>query len=47
MLYEVITELLSLDFGREKTAYFMGKDVKNAVSDNTVAGVFIGRNNFV
>ncbi len=36
-------ELLSLDFGREKTAYFMGKDVKTAVSDKTVAGVLLGK----
>lgn len=36
-------ELLSLDFGREKTAYFMGKDVKQAVSNITVAGVQLGK----
>ncbi len=36
-------ELLSLDFGREKTSYFMGKDVKTAVSDKTVAGVLLGK----
>lgn len=36
-------ELLALDFGREKTAYFMGKDVKEAVSNITVAGVKLGK----
>ncbi len=35
--------LLALDFGREKTAYFMGKNIKAAVSDKTVAGVFLGK----
>ncbi len=35
--------LLDLDFGREKTAYFLGKDVRRAVSDKTVAGVFLGK----
>jgi hypothetical protein len=35
--------LLSLDFGREKTSYFMGKDVRDAVSDKTVAGVLLGK----
>lgn len=35
-------DLLALDFGREKTAYFMGKDVRTAVSDKTVAGVLLG-----
>lgn len=40
---EKAKELLSLDFGREKTAYFMGKDVKTAVADKTVAGVFMGK----
>jgi U32 family peptidase len=36
-------DLLALDFGREKTSYFIGKDVKDAVSDKTVAGVFLGK----
>jgi putative protease len=36
-------ELISLDFGREKTAYFMGKDVNQAVSDKTVAGIYLGK----
>lgn len=35
--------MLSMDFGREKTAYFMGKDVKSAISNKTVAGVFLGK----
>ncbi|WP_297086369.1 peptidase U32 family protein [uncultured Draconibacterium sp.] len=36
-------KLLALDFGREKTAYFMGKDVKLSISDRTVAGVYLGQ----
>ncbi|MCY1719061.1 U32 family peptidase [Prolixibacteraceae bacterium Z1-6] len=40
---EQAKELLALDFGREKTAYFMGKDVRSAVSDKTVAGVLLGK----
>ncbi|MCK5729888.1 MAG: U32 family peptidase [Draconibacterium sp.] len=36
-------KLLDLDFGREKTSYFLGKDVKSAVSNRTVAGVLLGR----
>lgn len=48
MLDKKITEseaasMLSMDFGREKTAYFMGGDVKEAISDKTVAGVFLGK----
>jgi putative protease len=35
-------ELLSLDFGREKTSYFMGKDVKNAIADSSNTGIPIG-----
>ncbi len=36
-------KLLDLDFGREKTSYFLGKDVRSAVSNKTVAGVLLGR----
>ncbi len=36
-------KLLDLDFGREKTSYFLGKDVQSAVSNRTVAGVLLGR----
>lgn len=36
-------DLLSLDFGREKTSYFLGKDIKSAISDKTVAGVLLGK----
>jgi putative protease len=35
--------LLDLDFGREKTSYFLGRDVRTAVSNKTVAGVFLGK----
>lgn len=34
--------LLEMDFGREKTAYFLGNDVKTAISEKTVAGVLLG-----
>jgi putative protease len=40
---EEAKDLLSLDFGREKTSYFMGKDVHDAVSNKTVAGVLLGK----
>lgn len=36
-------QLLAMDFGREKTGYFMRKDVKTAVSEKTVAGVLLGK----
>ncbi len=35
-------EMLKWDFGREKTAYFMGGKVKGAISDNTNNGIFLG-----
>ncbi len=34
---------LELDFGRQKTAYFIGKDVKTAISDETSTGIFLGK----
>lgn len=40
---EEAKNLLDLDFGREKTSYFMGKDVHDAVSNKTVAGVLLGK----
>lgn len=39
----VAKKLLDLDFGREKTSYFIGRDIKSAVSDKTVAGILLGR----
>ncbi len=36
-------QLLEMDFGREKTAYFLGNDVKSAISEKTVAGVWLGK----
>lgn len=36
-------DLLALDFGREKTSYFLGKDIRSAISDKTVAGVLLGK----
>ncbi len=35
--------LLDLDFGREKTSYFLGRDVRTAISNKTVAGVYLGK----
>lgn len=40
---EEAKKMLEMDFGREKTAYFMGKDVRLAVSNKTVAGVSLGK----
>lgn len=34
---------LELDFGRQKTSYFFGKDVKLAISEETSTGIFFGR----
>ena len=39
---ELAKKLLDLDFGRPKTAWFAGGDVKNAISDELSTGVFIG-----
>ncbi|MBT3384796.1 MAG: U32 family peptidase [Prolixibacteraceae bacterium] len=36
-------ELLEMDFGREKTSYFLGKDIKHAVSSSTVTGILLGK----
>ncbi len=35
-------DLLKWDFGREKTAYFMGGKVSDAISVNTNSGIFLG-----
>lgn len=35
--------LLDLDFGREKTAYFMGGDVSKSISQTPNMGLFIGK----
>ena len=35
-------ELLSLDFGREKTSYFMGKDVGNSLAESSNTGIPLG-----
>ena len=35
-------EMLKWDFGREKTAYFMGGKVGGAISENTNNGIFLG-----
>ncbi|MEN8115816.1 MAG: peptidase U32 family protein [Bacteroidota bacterium] len=40
-------ELLSFDFGREKTSYFLGKDVKTAVSGLTVSGLLLGKVKYI
>lgn len=34
---------LEMDFGRPKTSYFFGGDVKTAVSDETSTGIFLGK----
>lgn len=34
---------LELDFGRQKTGYFTGSDVKTAISEETSTGVYLGK----
>jgi len=34
---------LELDFGRQKTSYFLGGDVKLAISEETSTGIFLGK----
>ena len=33
---------LELDFGRQKTSYFAGGDIKSAISDETSTGIYLG-----
>jgi putative protease len=35
-------KILQYDFGREKTSYFMGHSVKNAISQNSYTGILVG-----
>ena len=35
-------KMLQYDFGREKTAYFMGHSVKNSISENSYSGILLG-----
>ncbi|KOH45474.1 peptidase U32 family protein [Sunxiuqinia dokdonensis] len=39
---EEAEELLKLDFGREKMAYFLGKDVKEGITDSSNTGIPVG-----
>jgi len=39
---ETAKEILKYDFGREKTAYFLGGDIKNAITKNPYIGIYIG-----
>ena len=34
---------LELDFGRQKTSYFTGNDVKQAISEESSTGIFLGK----
>lgn len=36
-------QILELDFGRQKTSYFIGGDVKLAISEETSTGIFLGK----
>ncbi len=36
-------ESLKLDFGRQKTSYFAGGDIKTAISNETSTGIYLGR----
>ncbi len=40
---EVAMKKLELDFGRQKTSYFIGNDVKEAISEETSTGICIGK----
>ncbi len=40
---KIANEKLTLDFGRQKTTYFVGNDLKNAISDETSTGIFLGK----
>ncbi|MDL2262600.1 U32 family peptidase [Bacteroidales bacterium OttesenSCG-928-I21] len=40
-------EVLKYDFAREKTSWFMGKDLQNSISSYTGTGIFIGKIVFV
>jgi len=40
---ETATKLLDFDMGREKTAYFIGGDVSQSITDNPNTGIFIGK----
>ncbi|MBC8385819.1 MAG: U32 family peptidase, partial [Candidatus Cloacimonetes bacterium] len=35
-------EILQYDFGREKTSYFIGKNISKAITENPFTGIFIG-----
>ena len=34
---------LEMDFGRQKTSYFIGRDVNQAISEETSTGIFLGK----
>ncbi len=36
-------DMLSWDFGREKTSYFLGGNVQNSISEKTNNGIFLGK----
>jgi putative protease len=36
-------KMLGLDFGRLKTAYFLGGNVSEAISETTVSGIYLGK----
>ena len=40
---EEAAKLLAFDFGREKTNYFMGDTVRDAISQSPLTGIFLGR----
>ena len=39
---EEAKEILKYDFGREKTSYFIGKNISNAITENPYTGIYIG-----
>jgi putative protease len=40
---EQAVQSLELDFGRQKTSYFAGGNIKTAISDETSTGIYLGR----
>jgi putative protease len=40
---QAAAQSLELDFGRQKTSYFAGGDIKTAISDETSTGIYLGK----
>ncbi|MCD4796257.1 MAG: U32 family peptidase [Candidatus Cloacimonetes bacterium] len=40
---ETAKEILKYDFGREKTSYFLGGNIENAITEDPYIGIYIGK----